>query len=83
MPSEVNIERERSELKLFGNYEDSLELYKVYNATLSKRHGLVKIAIQQWFPRPDVAETYTQVLIKHPINGFVYFLRMHKTTIKY
>ena len=49
---------------------------KVYNATLSKRHGLVKIVIQQRFPRPDVTQTYTQVLIKHPINGFVYFLKI-------
>ena len=73
---EVSIERERFMMKLFGNYADSLKLLKVYNATLSKRHGLVKIVIQQWFPRPDVAQTYTQVLIKRPINGFVYLLKI-------
>ena len=53
MPGEVCIERERFMMKLFGNYADSMELSKVYNATLSKRQGLVKIVIQQWFPRPD------------------------------
>ena len=47
---------------------------KEYTTTLSKRHGLVKIVIQQWFPRPYVAQTYTQVL--NPINGFVYFLKI-------
>ena len=43
----LNFERERFKMKLFGNCADSLELYKVYNATLSKSHGLVKIVIQQ------------------------------------
>ena len=46
--------------------------------TLSKRHGLVKIVIQQYMVPSAGCRTnlYTQVLIKHPINGFVYFLKI-------
>ena len=45
---------------------------------LSKRHGLVKIVIQKYMVPSAGCRTnlYTQVLIKHPINGSVYFLKI-------